>query len=271
VDSVHAGTVSDTGPRDTLRFAALLKALIPMRDTIDTIGLKRSAGLDFESMNLHVGTRLQLFTRRDLKAVQHFSSLIGYVKDEYLLVKMPSENGVHTTLHDGEQVTVRVFTGTSICSFSTIVIRSFFHPFFYMHLSFPKEVNRNALRKTIRVKVNVEAQVKTAMGAGVESATGVVLSNISMDGALIESKYQIGDVNQQIGLSFSPPTEQSADGARLDIAAVIRNASLRKATAAESEDTHLYGLQFVDLDPNYQTILRNITYEALLADRQNIV
>jgi hypothetical protein len=32
-----------------------------------------------------------------------------------------------------------------------------------------------------------------------------------------------------------------------------------------------YGVQFVDLDPVHYTLLQNLTYEALLADRQKIV
>ena len=39
---------------------------------------------EFESMNLQVGVRLQFITHRRLKPVQHFSTLIGWVKDEYM-------------------------------------------------------------------------------------------------------------------------------------------------------------------------------------------
>jgi hypothetical protein len=42
-------------------------------------------------MNLQVGGRLQFITHRSIKPVQHFSTLIGYVKDEYMIVKLPME------------------------------------------------------------------------------------------------------------------------------------------------------------------------------------
>jgi hypothetical protein len=32
-----------------------------------------------------------------------------------------------------------------------------------------------------------------------------------------------------------------------------------------------YGLQFIDLYPNHFMLVQNLTYEALLADRQKIV
>jgi hypothetical protein len=32
-----------------------------------------------------------------------------------------------------------------------------------------------------------------------------------------------------------------------------------------------YGVQFLDLDPVHHTMIQNLSYEVLLADRQNIV
>jgi hypothetical protein len=36
-------------------------------------------------------------------------------------------------------------------------------------------------------------------------------------------------------------------------------------------DVFAYGLQFIDLDPHHFMLVQNLTYEALLADRQKIV
>ena len=41
--------------------------------------------------------------------------------------------------------------------------------------------------------------------------------------------------------------------------------------AAGKEEVFTYGVQFVDLDPVHYTMLQNLTYEALIADRQKIV
>jgi hypothetical protein len=37
------------------------------------------------------------------------------------------------------------------------------------------------------------------------------------------------------------------------------------------EEVFAYGVQFTSLDPVHFTMLQNLTYEALLADRQKIV
>src|SRR5450631_3881769 len=99
-----------------------------------------SEEFEFESMNLQIGIRLQLLTHRGIKPVQYFSTLIGYVKDEYILVKMPFEDGLPVSLHEGDKLTVRVFSGTNVCTFVSTANRIFLQPFFYLHLSFPKAI-----------------------------------------------------------------------------------------------------------------------------------
>ena len=93
--------------------------------------------LGFEQMHLQVGGRLQLITYRTVKPIQHFSSLIGYIKDEYIIVRTPVENGVPITLDLGEKLTIRVFSGMNVCSFSCTVLRVFARPMLYLHLTFP--------------------------------------------------------------------------------------------------------------------------------------
>ena len=80
---------------------------------------------EFESMNLQVGGRLQFITHRTIKPIQHFSTLIGYVKDEYMIVKIPFDSGAPISLNDGDKLTIRVFSGVTVCSFPCIVMRVF--------------------------------------------------------------------------------------------------------------------------------------------------
>jgi hypothetical protein len=57
---------------------------------------------------------MQFITCRTVKPIQHFSSLIGYVKDEYIIVKMPIENGVRAALDSGKKLTALVFARMNI-------------------------------------------------------------------------------------------------------------------------------------------------------------
>lgn len=220
---------------------------------------------DFETMNLQVGTRLQFITHRRVKPVQHFSSLIGYVKDEYIIFKIPMENGAPIALTEGERLTIRVFSGVKVCSFACTVERVFARPLFYVHVSFPKSVQGTSLRTAMRVKVDLPARLGGEDHSGQQDCTIV---NLSVSGALIESPSRLPQDDEALTLQFTlkaPPDNQEV---RVVTKAAIRNVNVVQAGDAE---VFTYGLQFIALDPVHYTLLQNMTYEALLADRQKIV
>jgi c-di-GMP-binding flagellar brake protein YcgR len=156
--------------------------------------------LGFEQMHLQVGGRLQFITYRTVKPVQHFSSLIGYVKDEYIIVRTPVENGVPIALDDGEKLTIRVFSGMNVCSFACTVKRVFGRPLLYLHLSFPTAIQGTSLRASMRVKVGMPAQV-TGSTPGAE-AIHCQLVNISVSGALVESTVPLPSDDALVTLQF---------------------------------------------------------------------
>src|SRR5690349_10554945 len=222
---------------------------------------------EFETMNLQVGTRLQLITHRRIKPVQHFSALIGYVKDEYIILKIPMENGAPIALAEGERLTIRVFSGVKVCSFACTVERVFARPLFYVHVSFPTSVQGTSLRTAMRVKADLPAQL-TGNGTHGRPLPCTIL-NLSVSGALVVSPNRLPADEEQVALQFSlkaPPDDQEVP---ISARAAIRNVNVSKA--ADGSDLFTYGMQFVNLDPVHYTLLQNMTYEALLADRQKIV
>jgi c-di-GMP-binding flagellar brake protein YcgR len=223
--------------------------------------------VDFETMNFQVGTRLQFITHRRVKPVQHFSSLIGYVKDEYIILKIPLENGAPIALAEGERLTIRVFSGVKVCSFACTVERVFARPLFYVHVSFPTTVQGTSLRTAMRVKVDLPAYIA---GSGThDKPLACTILNLSVSGALVVSPNRLPADEEQIALQFSlkaPPHDQEV---RVSASAVIRNVNVTKSP--DASELFTYGMQFIDLDPTHYTLLQNMTYEALLADRQKIV
>lgn len=226
-----------------------------------------SQDYDFDTMNLQVGTRLQLITHRRLKPVQHFSTLIGYVKDEYIIFKIPMENGAPIALAEGERLTIRVFSGVKVCSFACTVERVFGRPLLYVHVSFPKTVQGTSLRTAMRVRVDLPAGLSGSGTHGRPLPCTIV--NLSVSGALVVSNNRLPADEEQIALQFSlkaPPDDQEV---RISARAAIRNVNVSKA--ADESELYTYGMQFTELDPVHYTLLQNMTYEALLADRQKIV
>lgn len=222
----------------------------------------------FESMNLQVGVRLQFITYRRLKPVQYFSTLIGYIKDDYLIVKMPMEDGAPIGLVEGERVTVRVFSGVNVCSFACTVERIFGRPLLYVHLSFPTAIQGTSLRTAMRVKVDLPARIAAAMPDA--AAADCTLANISVSGARIETRHSLAQDIGELVLAFTlapPPDNQPV---HLRMRAAIRNIHTVRSEPG-ADDVIAYGLQFIDLEPGHFMLLQNLTYEALLADRQKIV
>jgi c-di-GMP-binding flagellar brake protein YcgR len=224
--------------------------------------------LEFEAMNLQVGGRLQFITHRRIKPVQHFSTLIGYLKDEYMIVKIPLESGAPIALSEGEKLTIRVFSGVNVCSFACTVERVFGRPLLYAHLSFPRSIQATSLRSAMRVKVDIAGQV---IGGRQDAAPiNCTIVNLSVTGALIESQHKLPPDDEMVTLRFTliaPPRNQQV---RVETCATIKNVNVVQSSSDQLE-VFTYGVQFVDLDSGHYTLLQNLTYEALIADRQKIV
>jgi c-di-GMP-binding flagellar brake protein YcgR len=226
--------------------------------------------VEFQAMNLQVESRLQLLMHRGLTPVQHFSTLIGYMKDEYLLIKMPVENGAPLLLREGELLTIRVFSGMTVCSFDATVMRAFFHPFFYAHLTFPKVIQGASLRGAMRIKVNMPAEVKTTGSDGTPSNAPVSLGNLSVTGALVESDKPLGEKGDVLHLSFAITTQFDDHEVRVEVRATIQNAQ-HKPSAGGQPEKFIYGVQFDELDATHKIMLQNLIYQALVEDRQKLL
>src|SRR5471032_2668809 len=184
---------------------------------------------EFEQMNLQVGGRIQFITHRTIKPIQHFSTLIGWAKDEYMIVKVPFENGAPIALNDGDKLTIRVFSGVNLCSFSCVVQRVFPRPLFYVHLSFPQSIQGTSLRAAMRVKVDIPAQVTSPAGTN-----SVFLVNLSVSGALIESAKKLSDDEAEVGLSFYLIAQPGNRQVRINPNATIRNINVSSRPPATS-------------------------------------
>jgi c-di-GMP-binding flagellar brake protein YcgR len=220
---------------------------------------------EFEAMNLQVGGRIQFITHRAIKPVQHFSTLIGYVKDEYMIVKTPLDGGAAISLNDGDKLTIRVFSGVTVCSFAASVMRIFPRPLNYVHLSFPKSIQGTSLRAAMRVKVDIPAHLVCDDG----SALSVFLVNLSVSGALIESPKKLSEDQGTVELSFTLIVQ--GHQMIINTRATIQNVNILKPATETHKEIFTYGVQFIDLAPTHYTMLQNLTYEALIADRQKIV
>jgi c-di-GMP-binding flagellar brake protein YcgR len=220
----------------------------------------------FESFN--VGTRMQLRLQRDTGPMEHFSSLIGFVKGEFLIVKCPTVRNTPLILLDGEKVLVRAFSGTTIYSFASTVLRTLLSPLYYMHIEYPHEMQTSALRAELRVRVIAAAELEYTDLAGSKANRPATLADLSLSGARPHSDELIA-VGNEVQLSFSVRSDGVENLVRAK--AIVRSAIRKPATHFDDRDSYSYGVQFNSLNLEDQTAIRLLTYETLLSNRQNIV
>ena len=211
----------------------------------------------FDAIKLQVGARLQIMLKRGSRQLIYYTSLIGYVSGEYLLMKIPFEHGLSVPMRAGEHVTLRVFSGMNVFAFVCNVESVFLSPRFYMHLSFPAEIKVTALRKAIRVKVDLPVQIKGAAEHG-------IITDISLDGAQITASGALGALAAKIPLSFRFQIKPTNQEVLIETSATIR--SVRELPAAEKgvPPRFSHGVLFDDIDPTNQVMLQNLVYESLL-------
>lgn len=146
----------------------------------------------------------------------------------------------------------------NVCSFACTVLRVFARPMTYLHLSFPTTIQGTGLRASMRVKVNMAAQVTGSAPDAQPIACSLV--NISATGVLVESRSPLPSDDELVTLQFGVAAMWGADEIAVVVRATIRNTNV----ATKSGDLFTYGMQFVDLDPAHYMLLQNLTYEALL-------
>lgn len=215
---------------------------------------------NFEDMKLQVGTRLQLILARPGKPT-YFSSLIGYATGEYLLVKIPVEHGLTVPMQEGEHVTVRVFSGVSVYTFSCDIESILLAPRYYMHLSFPQEIGATPLRNAARVKVSLPVEVRSPPsehGSPIEA----MLSDLSITGAFIAAGKMLGGPGDRISVSFTFRVQPTNQQVQIRTDATICSSRPLDMNGKRAELLHGVGIHFDRISENEQFMLQHYLYEA---------
>ncbi|MBC7702183.1 PilZ domain-containing protein [Aquabacterium sp.] len=102
-------------------------------------------------------------------------------------------------LKAGDEYTVQGFTGQHDFWFKAQVIQTFDVPFVYALLVYPKVVQARLVRRSLRMKTSLPAQVSLAGGSGVIHAT---LIDVSPFGAMVHAPSSIGVIGDLVNLAF---------------------------------------------------------------------
>lgn len=216
----------------------------------------------FEDMQLQVGARLQL-TLASQGENNWYSTLIGYVLGEYLLLKIPTDGGLPVPLQEGEHVVVRAFSGVSVYTFASTIESILLAPRDYMHLSFPQQIVVTPVRQAPRVKVNLPVEVSNAPSTH-ENLTRAALSDLSLTGAFIAAHEELGGPGHRITIRFAFRVQPTNQEVRIRTEATIRHCRRLGPNGKTDGQTlimHGTGIHFDSMSEIERFMLQHYLYE----------
>ncbi|MDP2902939.1 MAG: flagellar brake protein [Methylovulum sp.] len=210
----------------------------------------------FNEINLQVGAKLQMTLKFGSQQSVFYTELIGYAEDDYLIIKIPFENGFIVQIEEGLPLNFRIFSGVNIFTFSCTVKHVFLAPFCYMHTSFPTDIQATAIRNAIRAKADFSVRIKGQS----KSAT---MTDISVSGAGITADEKLGELGDDLFIYFRCPV--SLTHQKIEIRTFVKICSVHQLPGKQQNTPPKwgYGVMFHDISPTNQVILQNFVYESL--------
>jgi hypothetical protein len=155
----------------------------------------------FDGIKLAIGDPLQIQTQVEQSESRYYVKLIGYLKGKGVLVTAPQVEGNLCYIKEGQVLVVRFFAGKNAYAFTTSVNKVTNVPFPHLHLSYPPLVRGLVVRSGERVNVRIICTVSVSDDAKTIAIPGV-LTNISVGGALLSSKKEMGAKNDLLVVKF---------------------------------------------------------------------
>jgi hypothetical protein len=224
----------------------------------------------FESMQLHVGERLQLELMADNARTHYYTTLIGFVPGHSVLVRTPLEQNLPIPVPEGASALVRAFSGRHAFTLESRIDRVCRSPYPYMHLAYPAQVQQTLIRGALRVRVALPGVVSGADEQIDDGSRAVVLSDLSVSGAQLETDLSLGQSGKKLELVFKFVVQPNNYEVKLATSAQIQ--SMRKIRKGKGpEELFSHGVRFGKLHATEGLLLQSYIHQVLLSDRSRVV
>jgi c-di-GMP-binding flagellar brake protein YcgR len=188
---------------------------------------------------------------------QYYVKLIGYSNKKSVLVSHPMLGEKLVFVKKGESYLVRGFSGTRTYEFTANVINVCLTPYPYLHLSFPAQVTTVNMRDTLRIKLKLVCSVKSKSAAAPITASIV---DMSLAGALIQSKFDFGQLGEEVEVSFRLPVD--GEVVLFTVPSLIRNMG-SEIDSVSGEKLIQRGMQFLQTEGSERLALQNYIYKQM--------
>ena len=207
----------------------------------------------FGEMGARIGERVEFQLVPTRLHPRLYTHCIGYEPGESLLIRTPLQNNLPVSLHEGQEVVIRAFTGTLAYAFTTRVQRICIMPFLYLHLDIPKEVQCVEVRRSQRRPVRLLGEAKAFEEEG--HWQPVMLLDLGLGGALVESGHSLGEAGDELELRFTLPVELLEQDVELSTASALLQVQPHRRE--DSPQTYRHRLKFQDLGKGELVLLQN--------------
>jgi c-di-GMP-binding flagellar brake protein YcgR len=216
---------------------------------------------NFSEMKLQLGERLELELLDSRDRSRHFTTLVGVIPNESLLVRTPVAKGITLPMGDNERVLIRLFSGTRAFAFETSVLRVCISPSHYLHLAIPLAIQCADIRSAIRIAAGFPATVRKAVDLAAGQPIGVTITNISIGGAHIAGEKDLGPVGSGLHMRFGFHLRPNNYEAHVETVATIQSVT-------PGDKGYEYGLRFEDLGSAQTILLQNFVYQLIVEEHK---
>ena len=224
----------------------------------------------FEAAQLHVGERLQLELVADSSRSHYYTTLIGFVPGHSVLIRTPLVQNLPIPVPEGAGVLVRAFSGRHAFTLESRVDRVCRSPYPYMHLAYPAQVQQTLIRGALRVRVALPGTASNSTEQVDAPPRAVVLSDLSVSGAQVETELSLGEPGEKFGLAFKFVVQPNNYEVKLTTSAQIQSVrKIRKGKGPEELFSH--GVRFNKLHATEGLLLQSYIQQVLLSDRSRVV
>lgn len=214
----------------------------------------------FADMKFQVGQRVQLI-QDGAGAHKHYTSVIGWVENEFLMLRVPQDDGWITHLREGMNVEVRLFSGLSIFTFKSRINTLLLNPRNYMLLSFPEDILESPMRAHLRVRTSLPVEI-------LESASGhnlgeFHLHDISGGGTSVVGPFKLGEVESRIKLVLRFDLQSTGKSEHAEMMGTIQNVEhVHHANQADAKPEYQHGIRFDQPDARVVLLVHELQQRA---------
>lgn len=200
----------------------------------------------FSNMDLRVGQPVQLLVSGAIHS-KHYTRLIGYVDQEFMMLKVPLDKGRPVLFLDGQMLQVRVFSGLSLYEFESPFLTALNTPRSTMLMGPPQKFKETRMRTHARIKARMPVHIRLAPQVA-SGSTGYYLDDLSGGGAALYGPQALGQAGDAVQLALSFRLSSTGDDETVELSGKIQSLG-SNATPSAKTGEHLHGIQFDTTDP----------------------